>query len=73
MDPWDLVTDATCRHDGDVEISPGRTEHDPVDAYCARCGEKIDMGGMTWANFKLEAEFNQWAEEESRRTPARGS
>jgi len=65
MDPWDIVTDAECKHEGNIEVQPGRTDDDPVVAYCARCGEPVDMGGMTWYWFKVEADFNRMAADEA--------
>jgi len=67
MDPWDIVTDAECKHEGDVDVQPGCTDDDPVVAYCSRCGEPVDMGGMTWYWFKVEANFNRMAADEATR------
>ena len=66
MDAWDIVTRSDCRHEGNIEVQPGRTENDPVDAYCAICGEKVDLGGMTWASYMVEVEFNRWAASQPR-------
>lgn len=68
MDPWDIVTKSDCEHDGDVWVDPGRTPDDPVDAYCSVCGEKLDMGGMTWASYMIEVNFNRWARQQTRRS-----
>jgi hypothetical protein len=66
MDPWDIVTNADCRHESHIEVQPGRTQDDPVDAYCAICGEKVDLP-LTWRWFVIEADFEEWARENAAR------
>jgi len=66
MDPWDIVTDADCTHEGNIEVQPGRDPDSPVDAYCARCGEKVDLP-LTWRWFVIEARMEATYREAARK------
>ena len=72
MDLWDQQLQLDCEHTS-VTIEAGPTEDAECIGYCDDYGERLEMG-FSWADHKLEVDFNHWAAEQVRgsRTSAAG-